>query len=214
MSNRSEEERLVSLGNGQSFTVRAQVDPTHLGLRVWPVTDVVVEYLATKGLAPATRVLELGAGTGALAIAMATLGARVLATDLPCCLGLLRKNTASSSRVTVRELSWGSEPDVTAIHAALGGEPELVVACDCVYGLENIGASPLVATLDALVGCGRVLVAYQVRDADIEGSFWRQMRDVGFTVAEKIHGTVQDSTDESQQDAHVFICRRLGASSR
>merc|ERR1740129_1008423 len=102
----------------------------------------------TIGRLSGLRVLELGAGTGITAIALARLGARVTATDLlPDLVTLMDENISISGlrpgRCTTKAFAWGSTSPA-----------ELRVAFDLVVGSEITynegGFEPLVHTLSEL----------------------------------------------------------------
>eukprot|EP00667_Euglena_gracilis_P018135 EG_transcript_19197 len=88
------------------------------------------------------RVLELGAGTGAVGLALAKWGAEVVASDVAAMLPLLRRNIARnfdhSAPVQATELVWGA--------AEVADAPfDVVVGADLLYNPDSVPA--LVATL-------------------------------------------------------------------
>ena len=141
------------------------------------------------------RVLELGGGTGALAIAIARAGAtRVLSTDVG---GRVHDMAAAFSRenapagaLEAREL-WFGERDGTEVF-------DLVVASELLYWpalsvLDDDTLVPLVATLRAV--CSRTsfcpaLLAFKVRDQAREARFFDLTADAGFVVAKTWRLTV------------------------
>jgi predicted nicotinamide N-methyase len=161
---------------------RAQRVADLTGLRIWPCAlpllahlraDVLPAIRARVGARP-VRILELGAGTGALGIALAACEHhRVVLTDpdLPMhyaddvagsSLDLLRDNVALNSaavgaRACARRLVWGAEADRDALRGEF--EPfDLVVGSDLLYDPD--GYASLLATLLAFAradGHGAVL---------------------------------------------------------
>lgn len=111
----------------------------NVGFLVWSCSFVLAEYLfkhPPHGRASWTgvRVLELGAGTGVVGIAMAMAGADVTMTDLAHITPLTRENVGLNAGSyplgtcpTVGDYQWGRDP------AHLGDRFEVVLAADCVY---------------------------------------------------------------------------------
>ncbi|XP_059926532.1 protein-lysine methyltransferase METTL21C-like isoform X3 [Gadus macrocephalus] len=88
------------------------------GSVMWPAALALCSYLDSNRLETellGKRVLELGAGTGLVAIVASLLGAAVTATDLPDILGNLTANVMRNTRGRCRftpeftALSWGNE---------------------------------------------------------------------------------------------------------
>ena len=112
---------------------------------------------------PGLRVLELGSGAGVSGLAAASLGARVVLTDLDEALPLLRLNARANGALcahppAVTALAWGDADSARAC-----GEVDLVLASDVVYDPE--GYEPLLATLRQLAA-PRVLMAHRSRHPD------------------------------------------------
>ena len=127
------------------------------------------------------RVLELGAGVGWLAQRLASLGARVVATEQAAMLPTLQLNiakaTAQAGRpvpaVDAAELDWleveqehtattvgedGQDvPAVVALTRQVGGW-DLIVGSDCVYMQEFFGAAPLPPSLTLRLFCASPLL--------------------------------------------------------
>ena len=108
---------------------------------------------AAERIAPASRVLELGAGCGAAGIAAALAGARATLSDRPHRVAALEANAAANGvDVACVALDWRAPYD-----AALGAF-DVVLCADCVYDLDLVG--PLLrAAAAALAAGGVVLVA-------------------------------------------------------
>jgi len=133
---------------------------------VWDAALVLAYFLLKQDLIqPDTKVLELGAGTGAVGLVAATLGAkRVVITDLPRILPLLQEGIALNpnlSNIEARALSWGHQEDLDQLDFV----PDLVLVSDCIYYEASV--DPLISTLKSLVGsqtATRILLSYEVRD--------------------------------------------------
>ena len=98
------------LGACEFCGLRLQVDPRALIPR--PETEGLVEHITTRLETPPTRILDLGTGTGAIAIALAVHypDAQVVATDRSAeALALSRENAAtrvSENRIQFWEGNW------------------------------------------------------------------------------------------------------------
>ncbi|KAG9442003.1 hypothetical protein H6P81_017857 [Aristolochia fimbriata] len=82
------------------------------------------------------KVVELGAGCGLVGCIAALLGAKVILTDLPDRLKLLKKNVEanveesySPGEATVAELEWGDDPDCRLTEPM----PDIVLGSDVIY---------------------------------------------------------------------------------
>ncbi|VAI00272.1 unnamed protein product [Triticum turgidum subsp. durum] len=135
------------------------------GAVVWDSAVVLAKFLehaADAGLLSVrgARAVDLGAGCGLVSAVAALLGARVLATDLPDRVRLLRKNleenVGDGGSAAVAELVWGDGYE-------LDPPPELVLGSDVVYSEEAVG--DLLATLCRLAGPRTtVLLAGELRN--------------------------------------------------
>ena len=185
------------------------------GVALWEASFVLAEWLsrnpdpkkAVRALrrgnpsAPAQRrkprfskVVELGAGLGLPSLLVASSGmveegGSVLCTDWDdAVLQLLRENARRNrvqDVVDVSRLEWGERQML---------EPDLVLACDCIYGNDQAVWRALVNTIVSLCGCGDrdpplILVAnvrrYPADDPRGENAFFGMLHDAGFqTLAE------------------------------
>ncbi|XP_044961545.1 EEF1A lysine methyltransferase 3 isoform X1 [Hordeum vulgare subsp. vulgare] len=156
------------------------------GAVVWDSGVVLAKFLehaADSGLLPVlrgARAVDLGAGCGLVSVVAALLGARVVATDLPDRVRLLRKNLEENvgdgdgGSATVAELVWGDEYE-------LDPAPELVLGSDVVYSEEAVG--DLVATLTRLAGPGTtVLLAGELRNDVVVECFLEAAMAAGFEI--------------------------------
>ena len=138
--------------------------------RLWPAALVLSRYLCVHPeLVRGKRVVELGAGAGAVGLVCAALGAqRVVLTDMAEALPLLRDNVARNAKVggdstvDVLPCRWGDEADAAALLA--GGGFDLVVACEVVYKQDEVVLQQLAQTMSLLAGArGVAMLAYEFR---------------------------------------------------
>lgn len=129
-------------------------------------------------------VVELGAGTGVLALACAALGARVVATEQEERLKLLRRNLERHGEGL--EAPWsvgrrGGSVDLEELDWFSPGLPlhcDLVVASDVVYTEEVTEA--LVKCLSAYAA--PAIVCVELRTEEVHYCFIRAVADAGFTM--------------------------------
>lgn len=130
------------------------------------------------------HILELGAGTGAVGLVAASLGAKkVTVTDLPRFVSLLQESINSNSNlkanISAQALTWGQTSDLEALALPT---PDLVLVSDCIYYEASV--EPLISTLKEL--CCRsekncqILLSYEKRDyleskKKIEAEFFRKV---------------------------------------
>ncbi|EGT56805.1 hypothetical protein CAEBREN_23679 [Caenorhabditis brenneri] len=104
------------------------------------------------------KVLELGSGTGVCGIALASLGAEVILTDLPERIPLIEKNVKvnqklTGDRIKIQVLDWTKDTIPEGL--------DIVVAVDCVY--YNSTIDPLIQLLNNSYA-KEILVVSEVRD--------------------------------------------------
>eukprot|EP01046_Picozoa_sp_COSAG06_P043230 COSAG06_NODE_5633_length_3348_cov_35.197291_4_plen_204_part_00 len=111
--------------------------PPGLGTCVWEGALALLRALElSPSLVRGKSVLELGCGTGVVALACVVLGARrVVATDHdPEVLALCRRNVAAHAAlapsIEVQNYAWGGD---AATHAALGAPFDVVIGADITY---------------------------------------------------------------------------------
>jgi len=141
---------------------------TTTGSTLWTASQVLTAFLPTVVGAAGGRALELGAGVGLTALALAAAGWDVTATDVGDALPLLRRNVAANAErvrgtVHVRELDWcAPAPPPPSPH-----EPaphwDLVVTADTVYAADLV--PPLMRTIAAArTAKTAVYMAVELRD--------------------------------------------------
>lgn len=170
---------------------------------MWPAACVLLKYLEHRFRDNASKslqdqyVLELGSGTGAVAIAAAMLGARrVVVTDMDNVRFLMQANVDAAVAqaktrgqtldIRVETYEWGATP-TDAIVAGASDFPDLILVSDCIlprlYPIE-----PLVAALDLLAQTHTtVLISFEHRyyeAFDPKTRFWELMHAKGFVLRE------------------------------
>jgi predicted nicotinamide N-methyase len=135
------------------------------GLAIWDGALVLSRYLEQQlgaEVLRGARVLDLGSGgCGISALAAATMGAWVGATDLSYCLPLLRANLrrneavvrGGGGRVSAHMLDWRGEPEpqLAAVTAAMAGlESDAVNRDDCGDSAVGGGALDIVLGADVV----------------------------------------------------------------
>jgi hypothetical protein len=160
-----------------------------------PAKGLILQRSKWTTIMNGVRVVDLGSGTGIAGIALHAMGASlVIATDMPKCMSLLETNVAAWNKVhdnrggvlVAAPLAWeryraGDLNQLLEEHVSTASaNVDILVACDCVYGTEHIGRSPIVPIVsDFLLSTELtsriVFIAYESRDDDIEESFWYQI---------------------------------------
>ena len=162
------------------------------GATVWDSALVLARLAADGDLGDwdGARVLELGAGCGLVACALATLGARVTATERRLALPLLEQNVeanaaAFSGSVDVAELDW-------AAPGALGTF-DRVVGTDLVFASNADVHGALADLLATLVRGAVAYVVSEVREGGgAEGALVDALRRRGLAVTRRRFDAVPD----------------------
>ena len=163
------------------------------GATVWDSALVLARLAADGELGDwdGARVLELGAGCGLVACALATLGARVTATERRIALPLLERNVEanaaafSSGSVDVAELDW-------AAPGALGTF-DRVVGTDLVFASNADVHDALADLLATLVRGAVAYVVSEVREGGgAEGALVDALRRRGLAVTRRRFDAVPD----------------------
>ncbi|KAK3252003.1 hypothetical protein CYMTET_38685, partial [Cymbomonas tetramitiformis] len=140
---------VITVGEEQrTVVIHEDYKLDELGATLWGSAIVLCAAISdpgnfTAGWFVGKRVLDLGAGTGIMGLALAALGARevVLTDNEPRLLKIMQKNIS--------------------LNSASGRPPfDIIVACDCIYE----GGDGLVSTLQSCCAAeGIVLLAYEPR---------------------------------------------------
>jgi hypothetical protein len=142
-----------------------------------PCNPIPQEYYTGTATRP-YRILELGAGTGYVGIALApriSQKCKIYITDLLDVAPLIQQNVEAQqagfiAQVSVKPLHWG---DLEHGRHILGeGEIDLVIISDCVYFPELFG--PLTETLLQVCTLNtKVVIGYKSRSLEKETGFWQ-----------------------------------------
>ena len=177
----------IFLATGHTFSVRQQrkghtAPSGGSGGVVWPAGEALVQWLGAQragthanlvpevACGPLGTVLELGAGTGVVSIALALLGSPFqVATDGdPLSCALCERNVAENGATSVVTVPfpWTSAQHLedTLAHFVGGRCAQCIVCADCVYSAA--GAAALELTLRLLLargGCSLVIIAWVAR---------------------------------------------------
>ena len=202
--------RKIALATGQEMKIRQEL-VGHNSLRVggpggsvWPCGEATAQWLSEQRAGvhsapepavsekPLSSVIELGAGTGVVSIALSLLGARrVVATDgdVASC-ELCQKNAEENgANVSTRQFTWGSVAQLEETLALVGEDSrcaDWIVGADVLY--DRVGSAALELTLRLLLargGCSLVVIGWVSRGQD-EEQFLYRLRDLG-TVATVEH---------------------------
>lgn len=165
----------LTLKRLRGLTLRVNSDTIKTGLDVWDGALLLIDSFHEEGDAEMNlskkKVLELGAGTGAVGLALAAAGAEVVLTDgSDQALTLLRQNVNENTALfetqpRVERLRWGVTEDFKAMQQVQPHTYDFIVASECVYG-KSAGAKheDLLGTIQAFSGdCTRVLMSYTLR---------------------------------------------------
>uniref|UniRef100_A0A8C8SKR0 Valosin containing protein lysine methyltransferase n=1 Tax=Pelusios castaneus TaxID=367368 RepID=A0A8C8SKR0_9SAUR len=183
-----------------------------VGCVVWDAALVLAKFLERRApaLSPALSrraVLELGAGTGAVGIMAATLGADVVVTDLEELQDLLNINIEKNKHlvtgsIQAKVLKWGE--DVKEFLPA----PDYILMADCIYYEQSL--EPLLKTLKDLSGPDTCIICcYEQRtmgkNPEIERKYFELLQ-MDFEL-EKVPLDEHDEEYRSE-DIHILNIRR------
>mmetsp|Transcript_15546 Transcript_15546/g.20243 ORF Transcript_15546/g.20243 Transcript_15546/m.20243 type:complete len:200 (+) Transcript_15546:81-680(+) len=152
---------------------------------IWHAARVLDEYLALNWDVKGLSIIELGAGTGWLALQLALRGAKVTATDRAGALPLLIQNIVSNQEhlasdmkeldIEVVDLEWGD--DSTNVVNVLPGKWDLIVGSDIVYLVEHYQALLEMIARHDFKQC---ILVYEERRPVEESTFIEMARVFGF----------------------------------
>jgi ribosomal protein L11 methyltransferase len=160
------------------------------GTGLHPTTRLCLRAMETE-LAPGSTVLDVGTGSGVLAIAAAKLGARsVLALDAdPVAVRVARENVAANGAAGTVNVQHGSLPggDVVPMHFSLDGPLQLLESGQYDLVLVNILA-PVITGMAPALGArlrqpGRLIAAGLIQDQ--ESGVVDALREQGLTVIQR-----------------------------
>ncbi|KAK3247729.1 hypothetical protein CYMTET_42780 [Cymbomonas tetramitiformis] len=134
----------LTLKRLRGLNIRVNSDTIKTGLDVWDGALLLIDSFEKDDNAEANlstkKVLELGAGTGAVGLALAAAGAEVILTDgSDQALSLLRQNVDDNAALfaiepRVERLRWGVTEDFEAMQKVQPHSFDFIVASECVYG--------------------------------------------------------------------------------
>lgn len=178
----------------------------------WPAQEIAGAAVRRFVRDPCT-IVEIGAGCGALACALALDGHRVVATDLPEVMSLMQNNvTLNEAAVECHALRWG---EIDAAHELIPSSngPLLVIACEVAYWggwdlFDEDTRGPLADTLNTLIGDhGLGLLVHKARDLVREVSILAYLRDRGLEVRRE-----QPAGREPEEgEIGVWLLKRQGS---
>eukprot|EP00567_Pseudictyota_dubia_P010032 CAMPEP_0197460458 /NCGR_PEP_ID=MMETSP1175-20131217/54106_1 /TAXON_ID=1003142 /ORGANISM="Triceratium dubium, Strain CCMP147" /LENGTH=163 /DNA_ID=CAMNT_0042995549 /DNA_START=232 /DNA_END=723 /DNA_ORIENTATION=+ len=142
------------------------------------------------------RILELGSGTGWLALTLAHAGAIVTATERPGALTLLTRNVyghldrtaaeeATCISVEVEQCKWGD-------NVRVAGEFDIIIGSDLFYIVESY---PLLLNTLLVHNCKRCILTWEERIPLEEASFLVLAAAAGFTFNPPIHVGINEVTN-------------------
>ena len=166
---------------------------------IWYASRQLEETLIeTNGSVEGLRVLEIGSGTGWLALRLAMRGAHVTATERHGALPLLFKNVWSNQE-RIRDLKDGSDEIFLNVveldwneNTRLEGAWDLAMGSDVLYIVEH--HKPLLETL-IRHDCKHCVLAWEQRKVEEEERFFPLALDMGFEVKHRINAGVNPSTN-------------------
>ena len=164
------------IGRGQAVLIEQEYDGAEEGSVVWDCSRALIAHLAApeqRTLCEDARVLEIGAGTGIVGIALARLGAvSCVLTDKHSQLPLMQRNilhnepgaggevAPTEARALCWEPGWRRESEALAQPDAF----DLIVCCDCVYPSQpSDHLATLLLELLELNPRGTLLLAFEHR---------------------------------------------------
>mmetsp|Transcript_61247 Transcript_61247/g.171277 ORF Transcript_61247/g.171277 Transcript_61247/m.171277 type:complete len:254 (-) Transcript_61247:89-850(-) len=149
---------------GQKFLIR-QLKSGQTGREVFPSARKLLSILEAFQDWKGVTVLELGAGTGAVAVGLALLGARVFATDCDAAaLKNIRFNAHRNNvlgRVQVVRWDWSEEVPEQIPFANI----DCCVGSDLAYGTSSIPLSRAIVAVKAAAPGAAIILALQERQA-------------------------------------------------
>ncbi|BGP68257.1 hypothetical protein NBRC10513v2_001590 [Rhodotorula toruloides] len=220
------QELAYTLPNGTEVTI-AQDDAASSspGRTVWLGAQVLSVYLQhTLGTARrGWRAIDLGSGTGVVALTLASLGYDTLATDVDFIVnGVLRGNVEANRQklraggggwLEARTLDWFDDPSSWPFKDAGGDEGQnmkamsiqppfnLITTADTVY--DPSLSTPLLSTLRSLSLLSPspppVYLALEARDPALAAAFFRSAaNDFGFKAARIEHAKVKKLVEDKE----------------
>lgn len=165
-----------------------------LWAKIWEASAILTNHMAQLPVVPQRRILELGSGLGVTAIAAATIGHSITASEYNAdALNFLRANARLNKcqNLTIAHLDW-HQPQ-------LDHRYDLIIGSEIAYKKSNIEA--LVPLFDRyLAPGGTIIIAESVRATG--AYFWEQM-------SPKYDIKARKHTMRSKNDASTLILFEL-----
>ncbi|CAJ0569791.1 unnamed protein product, partial [Mesorhabditis spiculigera] len=153
--------REIDVAGDAPLKIAQELD-TDVGGVIWDSALVAIAYIdKNRSRFAGKRVLELGAGTGACGLALSSIGANVVCTDLRERLPLIEQNWKINEHLLkdgsfeCRELDWNS-PDTSL------SDFDYVFMIDCVYYLSSV--PPLLALISTISPATTIICIFEKRD--------------------------------------------------
>ncbi|PRP83196.1 methyltransferase-like protein 21D-like [Planoprotostelium fungivorum] len=181
-----------------------------LGATVWDASIVLIKYIQNQNL-QGKRILELGAGTGAVSIAAAFSGAEVTATDRTNLLPLIQQNidlNHVSQRVKARVLEWG---DTSALES-LSPPFDLVLASDVIANCYSHDLEGLMSTIhSASTTNTRIILSHELRSKEDLVAFRKikdkfTLRKVGLGFLSYLRNLIGTSQNRPNMFLGMLLC--------
>ncbi|KAF9915027.1 Methyltransferase-like protein 21D [Lobosporangium transversale] len=210
-----------------------------VGSTIWDAAIVLAKYLEKSNLlsiassstsatetprsSTPINVLELGAGTGIVGLAVARLlsakgvEARVLLTDKENVVPLLSRNIQRNPSIGIdiqaQTLDWeedessSSSSNAQKIHALIDTNWDMVILSDCIWvpGLYK----PLISTINALITPSasktQLVIAFEKRNFAEEMEFFAML---GKTFRFRDIKPEEQDADYQSEDIYLFVCQR------
>ncbi|GAB5591534.1 hypothetical protein Unana1_06434 [Umbelopsis nana] len=171
-----------------------------------PCNPIPQEYYSGKAARP-YRILELGAGTGYVGIALArrlSPECKIYITDLSDVSPLIQQNVdhyrdSLTAQVVVQPLHWGDTEHGTRVLE--DGDIDLVIVSDCVYFPELF--EMLTETLlQVCSATTKVVIGYKSRSLEKETGFWQDYfgRYFEYEPVRKINPPSADGDDDDNEE--------------
>lgn len=141
------------------------------GAMVWKTTPKFADWIRTSPinhLVESKTIVELGSGTGALAMLISDFSHKFIATDQKTLLKLCKQNCEGFSHVFVREFDWETQ-EFNDEDIYINDPPVTVLACDTIYNdyLPRPFLEAIFSVWNACSGSNYAIIGVQLRDLSV-----------------------------------------------